>query len=337
MTGNFQCNLTTILALMFAFLSDVPAVTIRPLSKTYPVCKGIDSTPSQSHDKVEIKNKEIFHLLRNVKSEIKNGRMLLHSHSSELFTYCFTSSIPFHKLVREWSFYHKTPLLPNFQRPNNIAVPGLRISTRNSSVDAVLIPLGSAVRYKVHEKVVLRNVEFYYRLQSGHGSFVAKGEFDLCGRTVFKLTVETLHNGTVKISGFSERPLDVGHIESVFVAASPSSFIVDAITKANLFALRLMKPVMEAYITKDLVVKFSGGTYFGDNALPVQLEFFGGMLHRQNVLLAGISSPHLTMNYASMMFTGFSIPYFDFVRNSSSGSVVSLKLLNLFEIIRIFM
>ena len=189
-------------------------------------------------------------------------------------------------------------------------------------MDAILIPLGSAEKYKVHEKIVLRNAEFFYRLQSGHGSFIAKGEYDLCG-TVFSLTVETLFDGTVKISGLSDTPLDVSNIETVFVTARPSNVLVGAIKKTNLFVLRLMKPVMEAYITKDLIVKFSGQTYFGAGALPVKLEFFGGKLNRRDVLLAGITSPHVTMNQALKMFTGLTIPHFNFLKNSSGGSIVS--------------
>lgn len=274
--------------------------------------------------RVKIYNKEIFQLIRNVKSEIHSGRMMLSSQSNELSTYCFSAALPLNNLVREWNFYYRTPLLPNLQPPQNITVPGLTISTLNSSVGAVVIPLGSAEKYKVHEKVLLRNVAFFYRFQSGHGSFIAKGDYDLCG-TVFKLTVETLFDRTVKLSGFSETPLDVSTIETVFVSARPSNMLVDAIKKTNLFVLRLMRPVMEAYITKDLIVKFSGTTYFGAGALPVTLEFFGGKLHRHDVLLAGITSPQLTINQALKLFTGFTIPYLDFVKNSSNGSSVSLK------------
>ena len=308
---------------LFLLFIEVPEAIIRPLNRNYPVCREVTSySSSQIRKKVKIKNKEIINLLRNVKSEILSGRTLLSSQSIELSTYCFAASLPFNNLVREWSFYYKTPLLPNLQRPRSLTVPGLTISTRNSSVDTILIPLGSAEKYIVHEKIVLRNAEFFYRLQSGHGSFVAKGEYNLCG-TVFSLTVETLSDGTVKISGFSDTPLDVTNIEPDFVKATPSNVLVGAIRKTNLFELRLMKPVMEAYITKDLIVKFSGQTYFGAGALPVTLEFFGGKLNRRDVLLVGITSPHVTMNQALKMFSGLTIPHFNFLKNSSGGSIVS--------------
>jgi len=309
--------------------NDIPKAVIKPLNKNHPVCSKIGSGSSltlpQMSRKVKIYNKEILKLIRNVKSEIHSGEMLLSSQSSELATYCFSAVLPLNNLVRDWNVYHKTPILPNLQRPHNITVPGLTISTLNSSVDTMLITLGSAEKYKVHEKVVLRNVAFFYRFQSGYGSFIAKGDYDLCG-TVFKLTVETLSDGTVKLNGFSEAPLDVSTIESVFVSARPSSMLVNAFKKTNLFVLRLIRPVMEAYIIKDLIVKFSGQSYFGDGALPVTLEFFGGKLRRQDVLLAGITSPHLTMNQALKMFTGFTIPYLDFLRNSSNKSSVGITL-----------
>ena len=314
------------LTYLFLLLAEVPEAIIKQLNRNFPVCREVTSSSSlrlsQIRKKVKIYNKEIFNLVRNVKSEIQNGRMLLASQSIELSTYCFAASLPFNNLVREWTVYYKTPLLPNLQRPRSLTVPGLTISTRNSSVDAILIPLGSAEKYRVHEKIVLRNAEFFYRVQSDHGSFIAKGEYDLCG-TVFRLTVETLPGGTVKISGFSETPLDVSNIETVFVSARPSNVLVDAIKKTNLFVLRLMRPAMEAYIMKDLIVKFSGQTYFGAGALPVTLEFFGGKLNRRDVLLAGITSPHVTMNQALKMFTGLTVPRFNFLKNSSGGSFVS--------------
>lgn len=311
--------------------SDVPEVTIKPLKKNSPICSEVGSDSSK---RVKINNKEIFKLVRNVKSEIHNGRMLLKSQSNELSTYCFSASLPINNLVREWDLYYRTQLLPNFQRPYNITVPGLTISTRNSSVDAVLIPLGTAGKYKVHEKIILKNVAFYYRYQSGHGSFIAKGEYDLC-ETVFKLTVETLSDGTVKLNGSSETPVDVSTIETAFITAKPSNWLVKALKKTKLFVLRLKRPVMEAYITKDLIVKFSGETYFGANALPVSLEVFGGKWGRNDVLLAGITSPHLTMNQALKMFTGFTIPYLDFLKTpfngSSVGMILSANVLDLSE------
>lgn len=290
---------------------------IKPLKGNYPTCS------ERLSKRVKIYNREVFRLVKNVKSQLQNGGMVLTSHSSELSTYCFSASLPLRNLVREWNAYYQTPLLPNFHWPHNLTVPGLKISTLNSSVNSIWIPLGSLAKYKVHEKIYLRNVTFYYRYKSGHGSFIAEGEYDLC-ETVFKLTVETLRDGTIKLSGFSETPLDVSTIENAFVSARPGNTLVNAIRKTNLFVLRLMNPAMEAYISKDLIVKFSGKTYFGSSALPVTLEFFGGKLNRHDVLLAGITSTRITINQALKMFTGFTIPYLDIMKHSPNGSSVSL-------------
>lgn len=135
---------------MFPTLVDAPQVTIKHLNKNHPVCSEIGSslTRPQMSKRVKIYNKEIFQLIRNVKSEIHSGRMMLSSQSNELSTYCFSAALPLNNLVREWNFYYRTPLLPNLQPPQNITVPGLTISTLNSSVGAVVIPLGSAEKYK---------------------------------------------------------------------------------------------------------------------------------------------------------------------------------------------
>ena len=304
----------------FLSLADASEVIIKPLKGTYSMCN-----PNISK-RVKIYNNEIYKLVKNVDNELKNGVMTLTSQSNERSTYCFSALLPLDNLVREWNDFFTTPLLPNLQRPHNLTVPGLKISTRNSSVDSIWIPLGYSPNYRVHEKVSLRNVTFYYRYQSGHGSFIAEGEYDLC-ETVFKLTVETLHDGTVKLSGSSETPLDdVSNIETAgFVSASPPNRLIEAIRKTKLFELRLMKPVMEAYIiSKDLIVKFSGDSYFGPTALPVTLEFFGGKLHGHDVLLAGITSTRITMNQALEMSTDFSIPNLDILKNSPNGTSVSL-------------
>ena len=297
--------------------SDVSPAIIKPLKGNYHTCS------ERLSKRVKIYNGEVFQLVKNVKSELQNGGMTLTSHSSELSTYCFSASVPLSKLVREWKDFYQTPLLPNFQWPHNVAVPGLKISTLNSSVNSIWIPLGSSDKYKVHEKISLRNVTFYYRYKSGHGSFIAEGKFDLC-ETVFKLRVETLNDGAIKLTGLSEIPLDVSTIETAFVSARPPNTLVNAIKKTNLFVLRLMNPALEAYISKDLIVKFSGKTYFGPSALPVTLEFFGGKWHRNDVLLAGITSNHITINQALKMFTGFTIPYLDIMKHSPNGSSVSL-------------
>lgn len=251
------------------------------------------------------------------------------SKSGEESTFCFTASLSLTSLVRGWKGFHKTSLLPNLRRPNEVTVPGLIVSARNSSISEVLVPLGSAETYKVHEKVVLKNVKFYYRDQPGQRSFIAKGEYNLCG-TVFETTVETLLDGTIKIAGFSDLPIDLSKIETVFVSSSPPSWLVVAIRRTELLVLRLMKPVMEAYITSDLVVKFSGETYFGPTTLPAYVEFFCGKLQGQDLLLAGITSPYLTINDALSMLTDFSIPFFDHLNNSRpNGSTVSGRLLNM--------
>ena len=285
---------------------------------------GSRSTLPQRGKSLKNQNKEILRLVRHVKSEIFSGKMFKYLNSNEVSTYCFTASLPFDSLVRGWKVYAKTLLLPNLRRPNNITVPGLIVSTRNLSVSEVLVPLGSAEKYKVHEKVVLKNVEFYYRLQSGHGSFIAKGDYNLCG-TVFRLTVETAPGGNIKIKGFSDLPIDLSKIESIFVhvSPSPSNRLVAAIRKVDLFVLRLMRPAIEAYISDDLVVKFSGHTYFGPSAVPAHLEFFGGRLHGQGVLLAGITSSRFTINDALKMLTGVTVPYFDLLKNSPNSSSVS--------------
>lgn len=310
---------------------DVPEVKIKPFSKSYPVCRDITigsrSTLPQRGKSLKNQNKEILRLVRHVKSEIFSGKMFKYLNSNEVSTYCFTASLPFDSLVRGWNVYAKTLLLPNLRRPNNITVPGLIVSTRNLSVSEVLVPLGSAEKYKVHEKVVLKNVEFYYRLQSGHGSFIAKGDYNLCG-TVFRLTVETAPGGNIKIKGFSDLPIDLSKIESIFVhvSPSPSNRLVAAIRKVDLFVLRLMRPAIEAYISDDLVVKFSGHTYFGPSAVPAHLEFFGGRLHGQGVLLAGITSSRFTINDALKMLTGVTVPYFDLLKNSPNSSSVGIVL-----------
>lgn len=273
--------------------------------------------------KINNVNREVFQLVKNIKSELQNGGMSLTSHSSEVSTYCFSSAVPLSKLVREWNTYYSTLLLPNFQRPHDLTVPGLKISTLNSSVNSIWIPLGTSAKYKVHEKISLRNVTFYYRWQSGHGSFIAEGECKLC-ETTFRLTVERLYDGTIKITGFSETPLDVNDVETLFVSGKVPNMLVDAIKYTNLFGLRMMKPTMEAYISKDLMVKFSGKSYFGPRALPVTLEFFGGTLRRQDVLLVGITSTHLTLNEArEVLFSGFTVPIVDITKHSPNGSSVS--------------
>lgn len=307
---------------MFVFLTfaDVSQAVIKPMRTNYPICSERLNKKFKSYNI----NREVFQLVKNIKSELQNGRMALTSHSSELSTYCFSASVPLSKLVREWNTYYSTPLLPNLQRPQDLTVPGLKISTFNSSVNSIWIPLGTSAKYKVHEKISLRNVTFYYRFQSGHGSFIAEGEYNLCG-TAFRLTVETLYDGTVKLSGFSETPLDVSNIETAFVSARPPNMLVDAIKDINLFVLRLMKPAMEAYISKDLMVKFSGKSYFGPSALPVTLEFFGGKLHPHDVLLVGITSNRLTINQAlKLLFPRFTVPFLDITKHSPNGSSVSL-------------
>lgn len=299
--------------------TDASQVVIKPMRRNYPVCS------ERLNRKFKIYNREVFQLVKNIKSELHNGGMALTSHSSELSTHCFSAAVPLSKLVRDWVTYYSTPLLPNFQRPQDLTVPGLKISTLNSSVSSIWIPLGTSAKYKVHEKISLRNATFYYRFQSGRGSFIAEGEYNLC-ETTFRLTVETLYDGTVKLSGSSETPLDVSNIETDFVSArSPNmNMLVKPIKDTNLFVLRLMKPAMEAYISKDLMVKFSGRSYFGPSALPVRLEFFGGMLHRQDVLLVGITSTHVTINQAlELLFPKYTVPFLDITKHSPNGSSVS--------------
>ena len=285
------------------------------MRRNYPVCS------ERLNRKFKIYNREVFQLVRNIKSELHNGGMALTSYSSELSTYCFSAAVPLNKLVREWNTFNSTPLLPNFQWPHDLTVPGLKISTLNSSVSSIRIPLGTSAKYNVHEEISLRNVTFYYQFQSGRGSFIAEGEYNLC-ETVFRLTVETLYDGTVKLSGFSETPLDVSNIETAFVSARPPNKLVKAIKDLNLFVLRLMKPAMEAYISKELVVKFSGMSY-GPNFLPVTLEFFGGKLHREDVLLVGITSTHVTINQLNLLFPTFPVPVLDITKHSPNGSSVS--------------
>lgn len=317
---------------------DVPEVEIKPFDKNYPMCRDVTSSSSSKllngRKSVKFQNKNILPLVRYVKSKILSGQIVMLSKSGEESTFCFTASLPLTSLVRGWNGFHKTSLPPNLRRPNNITVPGLIVSTQNSSISEVLVPLGSAEKYKVHEKVVLKNVKFYYREQSGQGSFIAKGEYNLCG-TIFKTTVEKLLDGTIKIKGFSDLPIDLSKIETVFVSVSPPNWLVDAIKRTELLVLRLMKPVMEAYVTSDLVVKFSGETYFGPTTLPVYVEFFGGKLQGQDLLLAGITSPRLTINDALGMLIDFTIPYLDHLNNSKpNGSTVSGRLLKMVYYLR---
>ena len=321
------------LHLIRLLILDVPEVKVKPFDKNYPMCRDVTSSSSSKllngRKIVKFHNKNILRLVRYVKSKILSGQILMFSKSGEESTFCFTASLPLTSLVRGWKGFHKTSLLPNLRRPNDVTVPGLIVSARNSSISEVLVPLGSAETYKVHEKVVLKNVKFYYRDQPGQRSFIAKGEYNLCG-TVFETTVETLLDGTIKIAGFSDLPIDLSKIETVFVSSSPPSWLVVAIRRTELLVLRLMKPVMEAYITSDLVVKFSGETYFGPTTLPAYVEFFCGKLQGQDLLLAGITSPYLTINDALSMLTDFSIPFFDHLNNSRpNGSTVSGRLLNM--------
>ena len=247
----------------------------------------------------------------------------------ELSTYCLSASLPLSKLVRDWTAYFRTPLLPNLPRPYNLTVLGLEISMVNSSVGSIWVPLGYAAIYTVHRKITLRNVTFFYRHQSGHGSFIAKGKYNICD-TVFDMTVESLPDGNVKLSGNSETPIDVSTIENAFVSASPSSMLVKAIEKVNLFVLRLMRPSMEAYINKDLIVKFSGKSYLymdtSTRAVPITLEIFGGKWGREDVLLAGITSSRITMNQALHLFTSLSLPYLDMHASNESRVSVTRNL-----------
>ena len=296
-------------------------MVIKPFKGTFSLCNR------RLSKSVKIYNKDVFQLVKYVKSDLQNGFMVLDSQSMELSTYCFSASLPLSKLVREWTAYFRTPLLPNFPRPYNFTVPGLKISTINSSVDTIWVPLGHAAKYSVHGKITLRNVTFYYRYQSGHGSFIAEGKYNICDN-VFDMTVEALPDGIIKLSGNSETPLDVSTIETAFVSARPSNMLVDAIKKIKLFELRLMRPSMEAYIRKDLIVKFSGKSYLDPiTALPlldpVTLEIFGGKWRRRDILLAGITSTHITMNQALDWFTDFTIPYLDVLQHSHNGSSVS--------------
>lgn len=317
---NREVNYLNYFFLYFSNDVDIGQVTMKALKESFPVCSD-----SGAHSKINIHKYDngIFKLLKNVWSEILHGTTMLTSPSGEQSTYCFSASLPFNKLVRDWNFYRKTALLPNLQRPQHITVPGLKISILSSRVVGLLVPLGTAAKYKVHEKIVLKNVEFFYRYQFGNGTFIAKGEFSLC-QTVFKLTVETLADGTVKLSGSSESPIDVSTIETAFISARPSNWLLKVFKKIDLFVLRLMRPYMEAYINKDFMVKFSGATYFGVNAVPASLEIFGGKLHGNDLLLAGITSSNLTMTQILKMMTGFTIPHFDFLKASSNRSSVSL-------------
>lgn len=292
---------------------------MKALKETFPVCSDSDAHSTINIHKYD---KGMFKLLKNVWSEIVNGTTMLTSPSGEQSTYCFSASLPFNKLVRDWNFYSKTALLPNLQTPQHITVPGLKVSIVSSRVVGVLVPLGTAAKYKVHEKIVLRNVEFFYRYQFGNGTFIAKGDFNLC-QTVFKLTVETLADGTVKLSGSSESPIDVSTIETAFISAKPSNWLLQLFKKIDLFVLRLMRPYMEAYIKDDFMVKFSGDTYFGVNAVPASLEIFGGKLRGDDLLLAGITSSSLTMTQVLKTMTSLPIPQFDFLKTSSNRSSVS--------------
>lgn len=301
---------------------------IKPLKRTFSIC-------SKRFSRIDkIYNKEVLSLVKNVKAELHNGNMALESQSMELSTYCLSASLPLSKLVRDWTAYFRTPLLPNLPRPYNLTVLGLEISMVNSSVGSIWVPLGYAAIYTVHRKITLRNVTFFYRHQSGHGSFIAKGKYNICD-TVFDMTVESLPDGNVKLSGNSETPIDVSTIENAFVSASPSSMLVKAIEKVNLFVLRLMRPSMEAYINKDLIVKFSGKSYLymdtSTKAVPITLEIFGGKWGREDVLLAGITSSRITMNQALHLFTSLSLPYLDMHASNESrvGIVLSAQALDL--------
>ena len=291
---------------------------MEPLGRSHSLCDGTTGK------KGKIYNKEIFHLLRNVRKEIYSGRMSLTVHSSELATYCFTAAIPLTNLVRDWNEFHQAQRIPNIQWPRNLTVPGLRITTVNSSVDSILVPIGSASCYRAHAKITLRDVVFYYRYdaRSKRGSFFATGNYNLC-ETILNLTMETLSNGTFKLSGSSHAPLDLSTIETTFLTARPSEMIVKVIKDTNLFVARLMNPRMEAYIGKELLVKFSGESYFGANASPVSLEFYGGNIHESDILLVGISSRHFSMNQALNMFTEMDLPFLNFTKYSSSESSVS--------------
>lgn len=241
--------------------------------------------------------------------------------------YCFEMPVRLKKLVLNWDHYHRSLPFPHLQIPlSSMYVPGIQVILDHvsSKHESILVPLGSAVSYRVHDKILLENVTFYYRYQSTKGSFIANGHYRLC-ETVFLVSMETQENGAVKITGNSSSPLDLNTIERVFGLATPSKLIQDAIRKSELLIMRIMFPSIQIYIDRDLVVKFAGQSFWTSDGHSTFLEFYGGNLQQADVLVASLTSESLAFDKVLRKFTGIELPSLDWTKRTSSPSRVSVK------------
>ena len=181
-------------------------------------------------------------------------------------------------------------------------VGGLEIHAASTGRESVIIPLGSAATYQAHERITLNNVTFFYRHQSGRGSILARGRYDLC-ETPFDLTVEKLGDGTVKVGGDSQAPIDVETIERA-LAIEQLGVVFGAVRRSSLWEARLLRPSMEAYIGEDYSAKFSGDSYLGQDAHRVHLEF-GCRKLRDCDVTAGVTSDELSLQNLVGIFVAF--------------------------------
>lgn len=266
-------------------------------------------------------------LIRKITDDIAKGESSV-SHNGVYTTYCFKASFLFADLVKDWGNFNQSLHLHHFKSALDIGkVPGLEITLHKSKLQSVIIPLGSADSYQAHAQIRLENATFFYRYQSGRGSIIARGTYDLC-ETRFNLTIERLSDGTVKAIGNSKAPLNVGTMERVFFpSAKTSDLILKAFEWSGLLEARLMRPRMEAYIGKDFSVKFSGDSYLGHEATPIHLEFYCRKLSGGNFLTVGVTSSQVSLNEALKTFTGFQLPYLDLLGRDTNVSRVRLSTL----------
>jgi len=228
------------------------------------------------------------------------------------------------KLAWSWKHYHKTSPLPNIQiQTKDIKIPNVKVTIdRFSSIQTILVPLGTAVSYKAHAKFNLENVTFFYKYQNLEGAFIARGKYRLC-TTTFDVQIVTHKNGFIKITGNSANPLDVSTIERVFGLASLSANLYDVIRRSELLLMRLISPSLEVFIDgDDITVKFTGRSYLAVEGHETFLEFYGGKETGSELLVTSLSTPRMTLNNALKVFTGIDFPLFDWMTHSSNNSKV---------------
>ncbi|KAK3755318.1 hypothetical protein QZH41_014628, partial [Actinostola sp. cb2023] len=312
LSSNYYC---------FILLDDQHSV-MKSLTSSYVLCpkKRLQSSL------ISKLPRDVTKLLTNAQNKVLKGQASIIKRNTNT-AYCIPMNITLKNLVWNWSHYHKSLPFPNLQyQPSNIEIPGIEVTMDDfSSIETILVPLGSAVSYRTHAKFQLENVTFFYRYQSSEGAFLAKGKYRLC-ESVFDVVVVALNNGVIKITGNSSSPLDVNTIERVFGLTIPSVMIQDAIRRSELLLMRLMSPTLEAYVDGDITVKFSGQSYFSFDGHPTFLELYGGKLSHSNVLVTSLSTKGLAFNHALRIFTGIDLPSFDWMRHSTNDSQIGVLL-----------